>query len=276
VVLVGGSGPTDRDSLVFGIPILGQMAGALADAGFIVVRYDKRGIGQSGGRAESAGLTDYAEDVRAAVKMLSERRDVDPKRIAIVGHSEGGAVALIAASKEKRVSAIGVIAANGVTGAELMLAQQQHLLSRSSLPAEEKQAKIELQKRIHEAVLTGKGWDQVPADLRRTVDTPWFQSLLTFDPARALKDVKQPLLFVHGALDKQVPVTHADRLADVARKESDSKSVEVVVIRGVNHLLVPATTGEVSEYGTLTDRNISTDVTSAINGWLTRTFAAIR
>ena len=54
VVLVGGSGPADRDSVVFGVPVLGQIAGALADAGFIVVRYDKRGIGQSGGRAESA------------------------------------------------------------------------------------------------------------------------------------------------------------------------------------------------------------------------------
>ena len=66
VVLVGGSGPTDRDSLLFGIPILGQVAGALADAGFMVVRYDKRGIGQSGGRAEAATLDDYADDVRAA------------------------------------------------------------------------------------------------------------------------------------------------------------------------------------------------------------------
>ena len=83
VVLVGGSGPTDRDSLAFGIPILGQIAGALADAGFIVLRYDKRGIGQSGGRAEAASLADYAEDVRAAVKMLADRKDVDPKRIAV-------------------------------------------------------------------------------------------------------------------------------------------------------------------------------------------------
>ena len=67
----------------FGIPIFGQLAGALADAGFIVVRYDKRGIGQSGGRAEAATLGDYAEDVRAAVKMLADRKDVDPKRIAV-------------------------------------------------------------------------------------------------------------------------------------------------------------------------------------------------
>src|SRR5205809_303615 len=90
VVLVGGSGPADRDSVVFGVPVLGQIAGALADAGFIVVRYDKRGIGQSGGRAESASLADYSEDVRATIKVLADRKDVDPKRIAAIGHSEGG------------------------------------------------------------------------------------------------------------------------------------------------------------------------------------------
>ena len=84
----------DRDSVVSGVPIFGEIAGALADAGYIVVRYDKRGIGQSGGRAEAATLADYADDVRAAVKLLADRKDVDPKRIAVIGHSEGGIVAL--------------------------------------------------------------------------------------------------------------------------------------------------------------------------------------
>src|SRR5207245_7327130 len=81
VVLVGGSGPTDRDETAFNIPIFGQLAGALADAGYLVLRYDKRGIGQSGGRAEAATLADFAEDLRAAVKFVAERKDVDPKQI---------------------------------------------------------------------------------------------------------------------------------------------------------------------------------------------------
>jgi fermentation-respiration switch protein FrsA (DUF1100 family) len=125
-------------------------------------------------------------------------------------------------------------------------------------------------------VLSGKGWESLPADVRKQADTPWFRSLLEFDPAKTLEKVRAPLLFVHGEIDRQVPVSHADRLADLARKESDSKAVELVIVRGVNHLLVPAITGEVGEYGTLTDRNISTDVTSAINAWLTKTFAAVR
>src|SRR5581483_5234753 len=89
VVLVSGSGPNERDEVVANIPILGQLASAIADGGFIVLRYDKRGVGQSGGRAESAGIPEYVEDLRAAVKFLADRKDVDPKRIAVLGHSEG-------------------------------------------------------------------------------------------------------------------------------------------------------------------------------------------
>ena len=118
VMLVGGSGPTDRDEVVAGIPIFGQLAGAMADAGFIVVRYDKRGVGQSGGRLESATLVDFAEDVRAVVKHLKKREDVDSRRIALIGYSEGGSVAMIAASREKSIAAVALVATMGSPGAD--------------------------------------------------------------------------------------------------------------------------------------------------------------
>ena len=271
VVLVGGSGPMDRDGLTYGIPVLGEIAGALADGGFIVVRYDKRGIGQSGGRAEAASLTDYAEDVRAAVKLLSDRKDVDPRRIAVVGHSEGGAVALLAASKDKRIAAVALLAANGVTGADLILAQQRHQLDRMQLTDAERQSKIDLQKQIHEAVLTGKGWDQVPPELRRTVDTPEFQSILSNDPAKVMPDVRQPILIVQGELDTQVEPSNADQLEALARKRKNQPPVAVVRVPGVNHLLVPARTGEVDEYSSLPDKHVSPAVTQAIVEWLKKT-----
>ena len=276
VVLVGGSGPTDRDSMAFGIPILGQIADALADAGFIVVRYDKRGIGQSGGRAESAALADYAEDVRATVKMLADRKDADPKRIVVIGHSEGGLVALMAAAKEKRIAAVGLIATPGSTGADIVLAQQQRLLNRMKLTPEEKQAKVDAQKQIHEAVITGKGLEALPPDVRRTVDNPEFQSLLTSDPARLVASVRQPLLVVQGALDTQVEPQNADRLEALARARKNAPSVEVVKVPSVNHLLVPATTGEADEYGTLKDKQVSQLVTDALVTWLKKTLSPAR
>jgi uncharacterized protein len=272
IVLVGGSGPTDRDGVAFGIPILGEIAGALADAGFVVVRYDKRGIGQSGGRAESASLADYAEDVRAAVKLLAERKDVDPKRIAVIGHSEGGSVAMIAAAKDKRIAAVGLVATPGVSGAELVLAQQKRLLDHSALSSEEKQAKVETQKKIHDAVISGKGLDQLPPEVRRAVDNAEFQSILLADPAKLMSNVKKPVLIVQGELDTQVEPSNADKLEAMARQRKNDPGVEKVRVPGVNHLLVPATTGELEEYGRLTDRHVSTAITQPLVSWLKKIF----
>ena len=271
IVLAGGSGAGDRDEVIVGIPILGQIAGALADAGFIVVRYDKRGIGQSGGRAESATLVDYAEDLRATVKFLASRKDVDPKRIAVVGHSDGGSVALIAASRDKRIAAAALIAAPGVSGADIVLAQQQRMLNRSNLSADEKRAKVDAQKRINEAVISGKGLDQLAADVRRAVDSPYSQSLLATDPATVMPDVRQAILIVQGELDTQVEPVNADRLETLARARRKAGPAEVVKVPGVNHLLVTATTGEVDEYGSLQDKQISTAVTQALVTWLQKT-----
>ena len=271
VVLHSGSGVGDRDGTAAGVPTLGQIAGALADAGFLTVRYDKRGYGQTGGRAESATLNDFAEDVRSVVRYLEKRKDVDPKRIVVLGHSEGAWVALLAASREKKIAGVVSIAAPASTGAELVLEQQQHALEQMKVADAERQAKVDLQKKIHAAVITGKGWENVPPELRKQADSAGFQSLLTFDPAKVIDDVRQPLLILHGELDRQVAVAHAEKLAELAKK-GKSRAVEVITVRGVNHLLVPAPTGEVSEYGSLTDRTVSKDVTKTIVDWLTKTF----
>jgi pimeloyl-ACP methyl ester carboxylesterase len=276
VVLVGGSGPTDRDGLAVGIPILGQIAGALADAGYIVVRYDKRGIGQSGGRAESATLADYADDVRAAIKLLGERKDVDPKRLAVVGHSEGGLVALMAAAKDKKIAAVGLISTPGMAGAEVVLAQQKRLLDRTKMTPEEKQAKVDEQKKIHDAVITGKGLELLPPGVRRSVDNPEFQGLLLSDPTKLMPQVRQPLLIVQGALDTQVEPQNADLLEGLARKRKNAPAVDVVKVPAINHLLVPATTGEVGEYADLKDKNVSKAVTESIVTWLNKTLSAAR
>jgi len=276
IVLVGGSGPVDRDEVVAGIPIFGQLAGALADAGFLVLRYDKRGIGQSGGRPEAATLTDYAEDLRDVLRYLTDRDDVDRRRLAAVGHSDGGAVAMIAAEKEDRVRALGLVATMGVTGAELNMAQVVHGLERSTRTESEKAATIDLQKRIQDAVLTGEGWDEIPDQIRRQADSPWFRSFLEFDPARLMQDIHQPVLVVQPMLDTQVEPSNADRLEELARARRRSVPVDVVRLPGLNHLLVPATTGEADEYTTLSSREISADVARTIADWLPGAFEAAR
>ena len=273
VILAAGSGPLDRDETAYGIPIFGQLAGRLADAGFLVLRYDKRGVGQSGGRIESATMSDYADDLRAAVKFLAERKDTARRYLAVVGHSEGGSVAMLAAGKEKRITALVLVATIGVTGAELNMTQVTRALDRAKRPDAERQTTIDLQKRIQTAVLTGKGWEGVPEPLRRQADIPWFKSFLAFDPARLVSDIKQPMLIVQGLLDTQVDPSNADRLETLARGRKSAGAVDVVKLQGVNHLLVPAVTGEADEYASLRDRAISSAVIDAITGWLQKTSA---
>ena len=275
VILLSGAAADERDGVVAGVPILGQIAGALADAGFLAVRYDKRGNGQSGGRAESATLRDHADDARAVVRWLADRPDIDRDRIAVLGHNEGAWAALLLGSRERRIAAVVTIASPATTGAERVLEQQRHMLDRMNTPPADLVAKIELQTRINEAVMTGRGWEGIPADMRKQADTPWFQSLLTFDPAGAIRGIRRPVLLLHGELDAEVPVYHVDRLAELAR-DGRPTSVEVVTVPDVNHLLLPAVTGDVSEYPSLDDRNVSVDVKTAINDWLAETFSAIR
>jgi hypothetical protein len=276
VILVSGSAPTDRDETVAGIPLFGQLASALADAGFVVVRYDKRGVGQSGGRAENTTLADYAEDVVAAVKFLERRPEVDRHRIALLGYGEGGAVAADAASHEGAIAALVLVNAPGVTGAAFMLEQQQHLLGLMKISDADRRAKIELQEKLHQAVLTGKGLDTLPADLRRVAETPWFRSFLAFDPDKLVRKCDQPILVVQGGMDREVAPANADRLEAIAkaRKGRAGQAVKLVRLPALNHLLVPAPTGEMDEYNHLPDKTISPDVVTAIDAWLKDTMRA--
>ena len=275
-ILVSGSGPQDRDETIFGIPVFGQLAGGLADAGFMVLRYDKRGVGQSGGRIESATMADYADDLGAAVKFMNARKDVNRRFLAVIGHSEGGSVAMIAANKDKRIAALGLVATIGVTGAELNMAQVTHAMERSKRPEAERQSTIELQRKIQSAVLTGKGWEDVPAPLRKQADIPWFRSFLSFDPAQVMSRIKQPILIVQGLLDTQVDPSNADRLEQMARTRKNAGRVTIVKVEDVNHLLVPAVTGEVDEYASLKDKTVSPKVIGAIADWLKSTASAAR
>ena len=269
VVLVANAGPLDRDGTVAGIPILSQLAGALAQQGFLVVRYDKRAVGQSGGRSETVTQRDYADDLLAIVKWLDKRDDVDPRRIAVVGHSEGGMIAMLAAAREKKIGSLVLLATSGMSGADLILEQQQRQLEHLKLSEAEKAQRVALQKQIQAAVVSGTGWESLSEDVRKQADTPWFRSLLLFDPAAVMPKLKQPILVIQGDLDTVVEPQNAEKLGELARaRKKDAGPVEVVHVPGLNHNFVPAETGTVQESAELKQKAISPEVAATIAAWL--------
>jgi pimeloyl-ACP methyl ester carboxylesterase len=275
VVLVSGSSPSDRDEFVAGIPIFAQLATAFADAGYLVVRYDERGAGQSGGRQESATIEEFAVDARAVVAYLLKRRDVDPRKISLIGYAEGGWISLLVAAREQKIAAVGLIATPSTPGTDLVLEQQRLLFERGSTPPAAQQTAVEQQKKILEAVVSGKGWENFNAEMRARVDTPLYRSFLLFDPAQAIVKVRQPMLVVHPMLDQEVPAYHGEQLAQLARSRPRAGPTEFVQLTGVNHLLARATTGDITEYGTLAQRSISPAVTLELTAWLTKALAAL-
>jgi pimeloyl-ACP methyl ester carboxylesterase len=276
VVLVASPGPQDRDYSTYGVPIFGQLAGALAAHGAIVVRYDGRGVGQSGGRTESAGIAEYAADAIGIVGWLEDQDDVDRNRIVVVGYGDAGPIALTAARREKQIDGVVLIAAPGRNGRDVTLDAQRRLLARLTLPDADKAARVALQTRIIDATLTGKGWDGIPDDVRRQSDTLWFRNWLQFDPADVIEKLQQPLLIIQGALDTETASSAVDTLASLsaARKKQPASDTSKVVVPGVNHLLVTATTGDIDEYASLPSRTIAPGVVDAIAGWLDRTLPA--
>ena len=272
VLLVPGTASVDRDENLFGVPLFAQLAAALADEGYLVMRYDKRGAGQSGGRQESAALEDYADDVRTLVRYLDRRDDVDEKRIAVAGHGEGGWVGLYAASREKRIDALALLHVPSIRGTEFVLEQQRAELDRIQAPAAERVQKIELQRQIHAAVLDEGDWEDIPDNLRLGADTFWFRSFLEFDPAEVMRRTRQPVLILHGELDRQIPPHHADRLAELAlSRRREESTIQLAKMPGINHLLLRATTGGVAEYSRLSDKNVASEVISVLTDWLART-----
>ena len=271
VLLVPGTGLVDRDENIDGVPIFGQLAGELADAGYLVMRYDKRGVGQSGGRPESADIEVYAEDVRTMIKYLSRRDDVDDDRLIVLGHGEGGWIALQAAAKEKSIDAIVLLAVPGTPGAELVLEQQRNRLDRMQATSAERDQQIGLQTQIVDAVLGEGSWDDVPEGLRQRADTPWFRSFLEFEPADVVVRTRQPVLIAHGEVDMLIPVGHADRLAAVAEtRRRNGSTVEVAKLPGLNHLLLGSPSGNVDEYTQLLDQQVAPEVIEVLDDWLSR------
>ena len=258
VVLVAGSGSVDRDEVVAGIPIFAQLAAALAEQGFIVLRYDKRGVGQSGGRSERVTLQDYADDLDHHVKWLAKRDDVDPRQIAVAGHSEGGAVAHARgrARREDRVARPDRRAGHARRGADPRAAAASASICMKYRTRSARQ-KIDLQKQMQAAVISRQGLGVDSAGVARSRPTRRGSGAFCCSiPAKVMPKIKQPILIIQGDLDQQVfPPHHADssrRSRASARRRRRSRSVH---LPGINHLLARRQRETCPEYSSLPDKD---------------------
>ena len=271
VVLVSPNNAEDRDGTINGTPILGQLALALADQGFLVARYDRRGIGQSGGRQESADVEAHAEDARAVVRFLDDRDDVDAEQVSLMGYAEGGWTAMLAAARERRIDKLVLLGTPASTGPELIMEQQRAALENLGTPDSERSEQIDLQRRINAAVLGNGPWDSIPPRLRRRAETIWYRSFLQFDVADTVRRTRQPILILHGDENRQIAVEHADRLLLLARQRRRNPPTEKIVLEGLDHAFMdaePPMADDNLEYRELQEASISLDLPTALGNWL--------
>ncbi|MHB8078905.1 MAG: alpha/beta fold hydrolase [Candidatus Krumholzibacteriia bacterium] len=266
IVFVSGSGPSTRNEDVAGFPVFRVLAEKLAAAGCASLRYDDRGVEDSGGDYGLVTMDILAADAAAATAALRARPEIDAARVGLLGHSEGALLAgQIAALVEQQSGqapwcAI-LMAGSTANGHQIIMEQFEHALARQELPVEEAVAKRALQEQVLTYVEGRAGWETVTAladsgeaqDLameKATLDAPWLRSFLAYDPRPWLAKLRVPTLVLHGELDTQLPPAHGAAVRDLL-KASGNTTVSFVPARGVNHLFQLAKTGEAEEYATL-------------------------
>ncbi len=271
VITITGSGQQSRDEPV---PISGlekyvpmrQIAEMLASRGIAVLRVDDRGAGKSGGLETLMTSTtlDFADDVRAEIAYLRSRPEIDPKRIALVGHSEGGNIAPMIAASDPQIAAIVIMAGSAIRGDQISIAQLNEVLERdTTLTAEQKNKQRAEQRETIQAVIAGGDLSKYPAQVR----LPWLKEFWSYDPLPTIRRVRQPILVLHGALDRQVAAEQAGMIEQAAHA-AGNKDVAVRVLPNLNHLFLPARTGAFSEYSTLETNVVGDDVLKPLGDWL--------
>jgi alpha-beta hydrolase superfamily lysophospholipase len=266
-VMITGSGLQDRDEnlwpLVRGYRPFRQIAERLAEAGIAVLRVDDRGFGGSGGNAREATTEDFAGDVAAEVAWLRQRPGIDAARIALIGHSEGGLIAPMLAARDARIAAIVLMAGTAKTGVRVLVDQVVGPIERAPGLAPQRRAELEAE------AARGVETDTAPS-------SPWLRWFRSYDPLPTARLVKQPVLILQGAVDRQVSAGQADTLAE-AMRAAGNPDVTERVFPHLNHLfLVSPTDGSPSEYPALKDTSLPRVVLDTIADWLARRLAAAR
>jgi fermentation-respiration switch protein FrsA (DUF1100 family) len=272
VVMSTGSGQQERDSNLPGLDKyrpFRQIAEALAARGIAVLRADDRAVGRSGGvdTLNTVTTLDFADDVRAQVAFLRSRPEIDGARIAIIGHSEGGLIAPLVAASDPRLAAIVMMAGTGKRGEDVLRFQLNYETEHNTqLSAEEKAKRRAETDAFIRAIYENSDVSKYPAPLRG-LNSPWGRWFLSYDPLTTMRKVRQPVLIMQGALDQQVTAEQA-RLLEEAARAGGNRDVTVRLFPGLNHLFLPAKSGEEREYLKLETYSLSDEVLSAIADWL--------
>ncbi len=296
VLLITGSGPQDRDETAMGHKPFLVLADYLTRHGIAVLRVDDRGVGKSTGSFEDATTVEFASDVEAGLAFLKAQKEIDAKRIGLLGHSEGGITAPIVAARSKDVSFLVLMAGVGTPMDQLMRAQSRLLLkaegvgdititqndallskmyaiSKAESDPVTREAKLrEVTKEfiamlpLGEYSLGEDGKAGIESGVRM-LSTPWMHYLLNYDPTATLRRVKVPVLAINGELDLQVPAD--DNLAAIqkALTEGGNKDVTVKKLPKLNHLFQTATKGTISEYSTI-EETMSPVALSLVSDWI--------
>lgn len=302
VILITGSGPQNRDEELMGHKPFLVLADHLTRNGIAVLRYDDRGTGQSTGRFASATSEDFATDVEAAINFLKSRKEILTGSIGLAGHSEGGLIAPLVASRSKDVAFIVMLAGPGITGKDLLL-QQSELIGRAMGMTSEA---LESARRINTGVFDivmqthdpdtlrgqltsflGKAVKDYPQILAQSgmqedafitmqvnqLASPWMAWFIRYDPVPALEQVKVPVLALIGEKDLQVPASTNLAAIESTLKRSGNTDFTIRLLPNLNHLFQEARTGTPAEYATI-EQTFAPVALQEISEWILRVNAS--
>ncbi len=296
VVLITGSGGQNRNEELLGHKPFLVIADYLTRNGIAVLRFDDRGIAESTGNHESATSEDFGKDVLAAVEFLKERKEVDKSKIGLIGHSEGGLIAPIAAVNSNDVAFIILMAGPGIPGDSILVLQNELILRAEGSSEDEIQKSILSQRKFLSAIkqiddekkLTESlnkifteefesmteeeksklGDPEVYKNMQMKILTSaWFKNFVKYNPIPTLEKVKCPVLAINGENDLQVPPKENLSAIETALKKAGNKNFETKLLPGLNHLFQTSSTGKVSEYGQI-EETISPIALETMLNWI--------
>lgn len=291
VVMITGSGEQDRDETIFGHKPFAVIADYLTRNGIAVLRVDDRGIGGSEGSVSSSTSLDFVSDVLAGVKFLKDRKEIDPKKIGLIGHSEGGLIAPIAATKSQDIAFIVMMAGPGTVGEQILYEQAALIAKAAGLPDLSIEQQKLTQQKIFDVLKSEPDTAKAKGKLLETlsqgmyagmndgmkkaidaeisnVNSAWFRFFLTYDPKPTLAKVKCPVLALNGAKDLQVPVSN---LAAIIKAINSGANMNVDTVRFTNHnhLFQNCETGSTAEYAQI-EETIDPEVLRTMTDWIVK------